>query len=78
MRNFRIGKLRRVRCDKDSDSREALARSPPSALSRRISVAEASVFCIGFGLPMVGSCQRAPDYKSGGQEFEISSGAPLS
>jgi hypothetical protein len=40
MRNFRIGKLRRLRCDKDSDNREALPRSPPSAPSRRISVAE--------------------------------------
>jgi hypothetical protein len=30
----------------------------------------AAVFCIGFGLTMVGSCQRAPDYESGGQEFE--------
>ena len=35
MRNFRIGKLRRLRCDNGGDDREALPRSPPSAMRRR-------------------------------------------
>jgi hypothetical protein len=40
MRNFRIGKLRRLKCDDDGDDREASAEIVALGLSRRISVAK--------------------------------------
>ena len=72
--DFGDGKLHGLRRERDTDDYAALPRSPPGPEQPGV----AYVFCIDFGLSISRLRPNgAPDYEFGGQEFEISSGAPI-